>query len=165
MTFKFITKIIGMALLLSFVAMLPFLHDILTDKETGLRDWVPILNIEKMLTNSSGKVQSFSSYRVFLYFLLLHLFATIGWMGWVNDAKKKSYRFFLLIPSCMTFYTTLVIVFDARATSYNNVNTKFFLIIVLNFLLIMFYLHRKFKNRKAQDDPSKKKYTFNKKDK
>lgn len=147
MTFKIIFKTIGVALLLSVVAMLPFFHDVIIDKQTGVKDWVPNFNIEKYLTNESGKVRSYSSYRIFIYFMLIHVFASIGWMGWALDAKHKSYRFFLLVPACLSFFSTLVILFDARETSFNNASTKIFLIIVVNFLLMMFYFSRYYRNK------------------
>lgn len=145
-------KTIGAALLLSFVAMLPFLHDVLTEMNTGTYSWVPNFGIEEKLTyiNEVGKkkVNGYSSYRTFLYFLFLHIFAAVGWAGWAKDARSgKPYKFFLLVPACLAIYTCLVIVFNFKETSFNEATTKIFLIIVVNFLLMSYFLFRYFKSQ------------------
>lgn len=147
---KIVIKTLGFALLFSIIAMLPFIHDVIINKAFVTRAWVPNFGIEAWLYDSETQlVHGYSSYKTLVYFVLLHVFATIGWMGWAVDAKKgKPYRFFLLVPACMTFYTTLIILLDFRRTSYNEVNTKIIFIIVVNFLLMVFYLYRYFKNKK-----------------
>ncbi|UZO80891.1 hypothetical protein NBT05_00035 [Aquimarina sp. ERC-38] len=141
-----------MALLLSLVAMLPFIHDIISVKGEGIKEWLPDFGIEETLTykNEDGKtkVHGFSSYRTFIYFLLLHLFAAIGWAGWAKDAKPgQPYKFFLLVPAILAIYTVLVILFDARDSNYNEANTKIFIIIAVNFLLMFWFLYRYFRQK------------------
>ncbi len=150
--FKIILKTLGFALLFSLIAMLPFIHDIIIDKQFVTKVWVPDLGIEKALTDpETGYVYGYSKYKVLIYFFLLHIFAAIGWIGWALDAKGKPYKFFLLIPSCMTFYTTLMILFDTRRSSFNEANTKIFLILVVNFLLMVFYFYRYYKKKHKSD--------------
>ncbi len=148
-------KTLGIALLLSIVAMLPFLHDIFTARGEGVYDWVPNLGIEKMLTytNTQGRevVNGYSSYRTFLYFLFLHVFAAIGWAGWAKDAKPgKPYKFFLLAPAILALYTSLVIIFDVRESSFNEASSKIFLILGVNFLLMVWFLYNYYKRKKRK---------------
>lgn len=145
---RIIVKTIVIALLLSLVAMLPFFHDIISEKGTGLKEWIPDLGIEEKLTDEKGKVNGYSSYRTFIYFLLLHIFAAIGWAGWAKDAKPGTpYKFFLLVPAVLSIYTSLVIFFNVRDTGFNKPNTKIFIILVINFILMVFFLYRYFKTQ------------------
>ena len=113
-TLKIILKTIGIALLLSLVAVLPFLHDVLTERGVGIKPWVPNLGLEALLTNKDGIVHGYSSYRTFLYFTLIHIFGAIGWLGWAKDAKPgKPYKFFLLIPAGLALYTCLCLLYTS----------------------------------------------------
>ena len=143
---KIILKTIGIALLLSLVAVLPFLHNIIIEKGVGTKPWVPNLGLEELLTNKEGKVHGYSSYRTFMYFTLLHIFAAIGWLGWAKDAKPgKPYKFFLLIPAGLALYTCLASLFDFRTTRFNNADFKIGIILFLNFIISVFFLYRYFK--------------------
>ena len=158
---KIILKTVGYALLLSLVATLPFFHDIITDK-SGVKPWVPNFGIEEsiktVIKNEDGSINKiryngYTSYRTLIYFLLLHIFAAIGWMGWAKDARPgKPYKFFLLVPALMTLYTSLVILFDFRQTNFNEATTKIFIIIVVNFLLMALYLYRYYKIQNKKNE-------------
>ena len=144
-TFKIILKTIGIALLLSLVAALPFLHDVIFE-DSQIKSWIPNLGIEAMLTTENGKVRSYSSYEIFIYFTLIHIFAAIGWLGWAKDAKPgKPYKFFLLIPAGLALYTCLASLFDFRTTRFNNADFKIGIILFLNFIISVFFLYRYFK--------------------
>lgn len=130
-----------------FISSLPYLHDLITIRGEGLAPWVPDLGIEKALTDADGKVMGFSSYRVFLYTMLIHLFAHVGWVGWMLDAKGKSYRFALLVPVILSGYTIALLLFNARATEFNEPDTKFYLTLFLSIIVILnFFINYKRKN-------------------
>ncbi|GAA4277566.1 hypothetical protein GCM10022259_22900 [Aquimarina mytili] len=139
------------ALAIYFCTTLPFLHDIITEKGTGVKDWVPDLGIEEFFTtvNEEGKkrVNGFTSYRTFIYFFLLHLFAAIGWAGWHKDATGKPYKFLLLIPAILTAYTTVIILLDARATQFNEPGTKLFIALMITAILMVIFFVKYFKKQ------------------
>lgn len=144
-----ILKNLMVSLGIIFISSLPYLHDLITIRGEGLAPWVPDLGIEKALTDADGKVMGFSSYRVFLYTLLIHLFAHIGWVGWMLDAKGKSYRFALLVPVVLSGYTVALLLFNARATEFNEPDTKFYLTLFLSIIVILnFFINYK---RKVQE--------------
>ncbi len=143
-----ILKSLLVSLGIIFISSLPYLHDLITIRGEGLAPWVPDLGIEKALTDADGKVMGFSSYRVFLYTLLIHLFAHIGWVGWMLDAKGKSYRFALLVPVVLSGYTVTLLLFNARATEFNEPDTKFYLTLFLSIIVILnFFINYKRKNQ------------------
>jgi len=142
-----ILKSLLVSLGIIFISSLPYLHDLITIRGEGLAPWVPDLGIEKALTDADGKVMGFSSYRVFLYTLLIHLFAHIGWVGWMLDAKGKSYRFALLVPVVLSGYTVGLLLFNTRATEFNEPDTKFYLTLFLSIIVILnFFINYKRKN-------------------
>ena len=146
-----ILKNLTVSILIICVSSLPYIHDLITIKGEGLAPWVPDFGLEKALTASDGKVMGFSSYRVFLYTLLIHLFAHIGWVGWMMDAKGKSYRFALLVPVVLSGYTVALLLFNARATKYNEPDTKFYLTLILSLIVIFnFFFNYKLK-RNSQE--------------
>ena len=140
-----ILNYIMVALLIYFCTTLPFLHDIITNKGSGTKDWIPDLGIETFLTDSEGKVNNYSSYRVFIYFFFLHLFAAIGWMGWHKDATGKPYKFLLILPAVLTFYTTLLILFNARDTKFNEPETKLFISFIIIAIIASFFFYKYYK--------------------
>ncbi len=143
-----ILKSLLVSLGIIFISSLPYLHDLITIRGEGLAPWVPDLGIEKALTDADGKVMGFSSYRVFLYTLLIHLFAHVGWVGWMLDAKGKSYRFALLVPVVLSGYTVALLLFNARATEFNEPDTKFCLTLFLSIIVILnFFINYKRKNQ------------------
>ena len=142
-----ILKNLMVSLGIIFISSLPYLHDLITIRGEGLAPWVPDLGIEKALTDADGKVMGFSSYRVFLYTMLIHLFAHVGWVGWMLDAKGKSYRFALLVPVVLSGYTIALLLFNARATEFNKPDTKFYLTLFLSIIVILnFFINYKRKN-------------------
>ncbi len=124
------------ALVILGLSTLPYLHDIITTSE-GLKSWVPVLGIEKLLTSESG-VLGFSTYRVFIYTLLISIFSAIGFTGWYLVAKNKYYRYALIGVVTSIFYHLFLIIFKLRRTVLNEPETKliglFFVFIVLGFL-------------------------------
>ena len=151
-TYKSYLKPLLVALLISFVTTLPFLHDIIVPKD-GESNWIPDFGIEERLTyiNEEGKtkVMGYSSYRLFLYFFFDYLFTAIGWLGFAFIAVGKPYRIFLFIPATMALYNFLILIFDYRETAFNEANTKIFLIIVLLFLATFRFLYRKYKTNNS----------------
>lgn len=122
----------------------PYIHDIITVRTGDLATWVPDLGIQDFLIDSKGDILGYSSYRVFLYMLLIHIFAHIGYVGWFFDAKDKLYRPFLLVPVILSLYQIILILFDARANDLNDPNTKFVLTIALSIILVInFFLNNK----------------------
>lgn len=144
-----ITYYILVALAIYFCTTLPFLHDILTEKGKGIKDWVPDLGIEEFFKDPDGKkVNGFSSYRTFIYFFFLHLFAAIGWMGWHKDATGKPYKFLLLVPAVLTFYTTLLILFNARSSQFNESGTKLIIALIITTLISIVFFYKYYKKFK-----------------
>jgi len=120
------------------VSTLPYFHDIITEK-SGIRPGVPIIGAEELFTDSHGKVMGFSSYRVFLYTLLIHLFAHIGFVGWMMDAKGKSYRIALAVPVILSGYTVALLLFNAKETVFNSTSIKFYITIAATMGVFIFY--------------------------
>ncbi len=144
---KGILKNLLAALGIIFLSSLPYIHDIITIRGEGMQLWVPDFGLEQWLTDSEGKVMGFSSYRVFIYTLSIHLFAHIGWVGWMLDAKGKSYRFALLVPVVLSGYTVALLLFNARATEFDEPDTKFYITMVLGILVIAnFFMNYKKKS-------------------
>ncbi len=126
------------------LSSLPYIHDVITIRGGDFPSWVPDLGIETFLTNSDGDVLGFSSYRVFLYTFLIHLFAHIGYAGWFFEAKNKLYRPFLLVPVALSLYQIIIILSDYRGSDLNEPHIKIVLTIVISSLLaINFFLNNK----------------------
>lgn len=124
------------------LSSLPYLHDVITSFKGGLNDWVPIVGLQAWLTDNNGDILGFSSYRMFLYTLLLFVFTGIGWAAWLLVSKKKSYYLALWIPTFMGIYHVLIILFNLRRTAANDVGTKLVLILLLTILLFFIYFFR-----------------------
>ena len=132
------------ALGIIFISSLPYIHDMITFRNGDIKGWVPDFGLQELLTDTNGNVMGFSSYRVFIYMLFIHLFAHIGWVGWFFDAKGKSYRFFLLVPVFLSAYTVALLLLNARATEFNEPDTKFYITLGLSIILILhFFINRK----------------------
>ncbi|GMN06306.1 hypothetical protein MTsPCn5_16950 [Croceitalea sp. MTPC5] len=121
------------------VSTLPYFHDLVADR-SGVKPNVPVIGVESFLTGSDGKILGFSSYRVFLYTIMIHLFAHVGFLGWMMDAKGKFYRIALLVPVVLSGYTLAVILFNARQGPFNDVNTKFIITIVTSLGVLVYYI-------------------------
>jgi len=134
-TLKELLAVIGIIM----VSTLPYFHDVITERGVGTRTSIPNLGIETFLTNSEEKVLGFSSYRVFLYTLFIHLFAHIGFVGWMMDAKGKSYRIALLVPVVLSGYTVIMLLLDAKESPLSNTSTKFFITIATTLVVFVLY--------------------------
>jgi 4-hydroxybenzoate polyprenyltransferase len=131
------------------LSTLPFLHDIITEMSEGVRSFVPVIGIEKALTDSDGYVLGFSTYRVFLYTLFVHLGMHIAFVGWWFAAQGRRYRPILLLPVAMSLYQVLIIVSNSRDTKFNEPDTKLYILLGLCLLLgINFYYNNSY--RKTQ---------------
>ena len=102
------------------ISTMPYFHDVITERGVGVKEWVPNLGIEKTFADEKGKVFGFSSYRVFIYTLFIHLLAHIGFLGWMMDAKGKYYRIALSVPVFLSGYTIAVILFNERQGPLNS---------------------------------------------
>lgn len=126
------------------LSSLPYIHDVITIKGEGLQGWVPDWGLQNFLMDADGYILGFSSYRVFLYTILLHIFAHIGWVGWFFDAKGKLYRPFLLVPVTLSLYQVLIIFLDFRGSPLNQPDIKLYFTLVFSLLLaINFYFNNK----------------------
>ncbi|WP_291867378.1 hypothetical protein [Maribacter sp.] len=132
---KKILKELLKAVAIIVLSSLPYIHDVITIRGGTFPTWVPDWGIQQFLTNSEGYVVGFSTYRVFIYTLLIHVFAHLGYLGWFFEAKDKLYRPFLLVPVSLSLYQIFVIMFDIRGTELNTPNTKIILTIVISSLL------------------------------
>lgn len=121
------------------LSSLPYIHDVITIRGEGLKGWVPDFGIRELLRSSDGYILGFSSYRVFIYTLFIHLFGHIGWLGWFFEAEGKNYRFALLVPIILSLYQILIIVSNSRNTTFNEPDTKFYITILLSTALTINY--------------------------
>ena len=112
------------------LSTLPYFHEFITTS-TGLRPSVPHFGIEKLLTDPSGSVLGFSSYRVFLYTFLIFVFAAIGFAGWYAVAKHKYYRSAVLLVLLSGAYQLLLIVFHLRQSVFNETGFKLMGLVLL----------------------------------
>ena len=138
-----IKKVLSWAILFS-MAVLPFFHDIITDRTGNLKPWVPNFGIEAMLTDSEGYVRGLGNYRILVYLLCIYLFSHLGWIGWFFDARGRKFRPFLMVPAALSFYQVVVIAMSWRETEFNSPNIKLYITIGLSVLLaINFYYNNK----------------------
>lgn len=136
------------------LSTLPFLHDIITEIGEGTRSFIPDLGLEDALTDREGYVLGFSSYRVFLYTLFIHLGMHIAFVGWWSASQGKRYRPVLLLPVAMSLYQVLIIVSNVRDTAFNEPGTKLYIVLGLCLLLgINFYFNNSY--RKAKEKTAK----------
>lgn len=117
-------------------AVLPFLHDIITNESGMLRSWVPVLGIEALLTDGEGMVAGFGAYRIFVYFLAFNGYAHLGWLGafmYYNLANVKP-RPFLLVPIIITLYSLALFLLGIEESIFTP-DIKFYVTIGLGLLL------------------------------
>ncbi|MEN1784374.1 MAG: hypothetical protein AAGF77_04465, partial [Bacteroidota bacterium] len=138
---KAITSVKNIAIWLGIAALsiAPYFHDIITERYLGVKEWVPNLGLQEVLSLSDGTIRGFSSYRVLLLTLLINLFAQIMWLGWWTDAKYSIYKPFLLVPLGSSFYELSVIVFVKTDTYLNKPDLKFLMILILGILIGLSY--------------------------
>jgi hypothetical protein len=84
---------------------------------------------------------------------MIHVFAHIGFLGWMMDAKGKFYRIALLVPVILSGYTVAVILFNVREGPFNSVSTKFYITIAASIFVLVFYVldHRNKLNTKKEE--------------
>ena len=123
----------------------PYFHDIITTSGVGVKAWVPKIGVESFLTDTEGYVWGFNSYRVFLLTISLHVFAQIGWAGWLHDSIYKRYRPFLLVPVGLSFYQIVVVFLDQTEAYMNRPDFKLLIILAIGALVCYLYF---FKNKK-----------------
>ncbi|MFS4449024.1 hypothetical protein [Maribacter sp. 2307UL18-2] len=109
------------------LSSLPYIHDTITVRGEGIKGWVPDFGLQSLLMDQDGYVLGFSSYRVFIYTFLIHLFAHLGWVGWFFEAIHKLYRPFLLVPVTLSLYQIIIILSNSRTTVFNEPDIKFLL--------------------------------------
>ncbi len=101
------------------ISTLPYLHDVF--------EFPP------------GEYFGFSTIRVFYFMLLSALFAHLGWLFAFFEAKRKPYRFVLLVPVALSLYQIIIILAGLRESKLNEVSTKFIIILILSLVLILNY--------------------------
>ena len=145
------------------LSSLPYIHDVITVRGEGLKGWVPDWGLQALLTNNEGDILGFSSYRVFIYTLSIHLFAHIGYAAWFFEARGKLYRPFILVPVILSMYQVFIILFDWRFTDFNQPTIKIIITISLSLLLAYnFYYNNKeiitkhFNTKKTNTKPPQK---------
>ncbi len=137
---RILDKNFGKWLAIILLSSLPYIHDVITISGDDTKTWVPDFGLSLLLTDNQGYILGFSSYRVFLYTLLIHLFAHIGWVGWFFDARGKNYRPALLVPVILSLYQITIILLNSRATKFNEPDVKVYITIILGLLLGINYI-------------------------
>ncbi|WP_136468010.1 ORF6N domain-containing protein [Flagellimonas onchidii] len=118
-----------------------FFHDIITDRQGETNPLIPNLGIENLLANEDSTIKDFGNYRIFLFFLMLHVSPHIPWVGSFLDAVSKLYRPFILVPVISTFYTVVLIILGARETGYNEPDIKLYIAIGVAFLVAVNFFY------------------------
>ncbi len=126
---------------LSVMTAFPFLHDIVTEKGSVLNPWVPDLGIETFFTDVEGRVRGLKSYRHFLYFLGIYLFAHLGWMAWFMSSKGKRYRPFLLVPATLSVFEVFVLLMSWGETEFSRPDIKLYMLVGLSVALAINYYY------------------------
>ena len=105
------------------ISTVPYLHDVIEFDEGGFL--------------------GFSTKRVFLFMLLINVYAHLGWLFAFFLAKNKPYRFALLVPVSLSFYQIVILLTGLKDTPLNEVTTKFVIIIIAVLILIIKYFNSK----------------------
>lgn len=135
-------KVVLVWLLLIMVSTLFYYHDIITLRVGGIKDWVPNIGIEELLTNSNGDVWGFGSYRAFILTLFLQLFAQIGWAGWLHDSYGSLYRPFLIAPLGLSLYQVILLLTESTGTPLNRPDIKLMLVLAIGTVLCILFFFR-----------------------
>lgn len=138
---RFTLRIASRWIMIICATVLPFAHDLFTDRMGNVKGWVPVLGFENLLTDREDMVGGFVNYRLFVYFLMIHVYAHLGWLGafiYYGHTIRKV-RPFLLVPVIISFYSVIVILFDWRETGFNTPDIKFYLTLFLSVLLAINY--------------------------
>jgi len=130
-----ISKRIGVIwLFFTLVSVFPYGHDIITSKTGELRAYIPNLGVEEFLT-VNDTILGIKHYRVFLYTVLLHVFAQIGWVGWFFDARNRLFRPFIIVPVLFNLYEITIILINAQKVGFNKPDWKLYTVIILSILI------------------------------
>jgi ABC-type uncharacterized transport system permease subunit len=121
------------SLLIVFIATLPYIHDL-----------IPVGYLPDFF--------GFSDLRVFLYIVLNHVFALIGWILAYHLARKKNWRFVLWLPIMTTTYEIILKILNLRSTGLNEINVKFALTILLFTSLVVWYFKKKSSHKNVPMD-------------
>ncbi|MDP5231691.1 MAG: hypothetical protein NWQ38_14965 [Cellulophaga sp.] len=148
-------KKITVCLLFLFIALLPFYHDIITNIDGSLKNWAPNLGIQKILTDSEGKIRGFFSYRALMYMFCIHLFSHIAWFGWFMSSQGKRYRPFLLVPVALSLYQVIVIAMSWNETEFNSPSLKLYITLGLSILLALNFFYNNTKVPQKNNVPLK----------
>ncbi len=119
-----IYKDIFIGVLILLCSILPYIHDAIPREKT---------------------FPGYSSLRVFLYVTLINVFGLIGWLIAYFESKGKRYRFIMIVPIMNILYQLFVYIFNLKKTSFNDLNLKFIITILIAFLVLIFYFSRKIK--------------------
>lgn len=154
---KIITSQVIFVWLLIFIASTgPYFHDIITaGGGLGVKEWIPQLGIEKILTDVEGYVWGFNSYRVLILTIVLQIFAQIGWAGWLHDSAYKIYRPFLVIPVGLSLYQIIVIILDQSDAYLNQADVKLFVILAISSVVCYFYFFKNKRFNSNSENPNK----------
>lgn len=123
------------------LSLFPFLHELIINENGAVYSWVPDWGIEKALTDANGKVLSYSSYRVFIYYLFIQCYALAAWLGWFLVSKNKSYRYALLLGVLSALYHMFLILSDSRKTELNTIEVKLIGTAIISCGLFMVYYY------------------------
>lgn len=140
-TNKFHYKNVLLWLSILTISTLPYFHDIITLRDASLRNWVPIVGLQSLLTDNENFVGGFGSYRAFVYFLMLHIYAHLGWLGAFiyYGLQNKKPRPFLLAPVIVSLYSVIIILLNWQETGFNKPDVKFYITIGLSVMLVLNY--------------------------
>lgn len=133
-------------------SLLPFIHDIIANKEGVVRSWIPNLGVEIFLTDTEGYVLGYGSYDVFLFILGLYVSMFLAWFVALYFARFKPYRFAFFFPVVLFGYELFLNIFNLGETKLNRLNYKIIVFIILGILLVLnFFLNKKNQKKLHRD--------------
>jgi len=120
--------------LLFIVSLLPYSHDIINTKSEGLRWFIPNLGIEQLLTFNNS-VMGYHNYRIFVFIMMIHVFAQIGWAGWFFDARNRLFRPFILVPVIFNMWEITILIMRGQDSGFNKPDWKLYAAIIFSILI------------------------------
>lgn len=140
------------------LSSLPFFPELIIQIDgTPAFSWVPDWNIERTLTDTNGKFLGYSKYRIFLYFLLIQIYALIAWLGWFSVSKNKPYKLAILLGVICSSYHIFLILSNNRATYLNGIDIKLVGSAIIGCILFLVYYFSE-KKKKTQMEYAQKKF-------
>jgi len=137
-------KTICLWFLIYIISTFPYFHDLIFTKSGLLKNWVPVLGIESLLTLSDNSVWGFYNYKIFIYTLQIQIIGQIVWVGWFIDANYKLYRPFLLVPIILNLFEIVVIAIEWRVEHIALPGWKLALVLCSGFIIaILFFIKNK----------------------